>query len=125
MITPEGGKITRTPSLKHSAKRRNAFFTLEENGSANSQLETRFTGAFFFDRLELEHATPRRADEMLKKLYPLSSLQVLDWKIDHPEKEVPLTREQLQLQVRDFMSFSIGRQILTMGRSYGRERVCK
>src|SRR3546814_3463275 len=88
MITPEGGKITRTPSLKHSAKRRNAVFTLEENGSANIQLETRFTGAFFFDRLELEHATPRRADEMLNKLYPLSSLQVLDWKIDHPDKDV-------------------------------------
>src|SRR3546814_15347214 len=85
MITPEGGKITRTPSLKHSAKRRNAVFTLEENGSANIQLETRFTGAFFFDRLELEHATPRRADEMLKKLYPLSSLQMLDWKIDNTE----------------------------------------
>src|SRR3546814_19969950 len=51
---------------------------------------------------------------MLKKLYPLSSLQVLDWKIDHPEKEVPLTREQLQLQVRDFMSFSSGRMFLPL-----------
>src|SRR3546814_3268646 len=71
MITPEGGKITRTPSLKHSAKRRNAVFTLEENGSANIQLETRFTGAFFFDLLELAPATPSLADEMLKKLYPL------------------------------------------------------
>ncbi|QEC52843.1 uncharacterized protein DUF3857 [Anseongella ginsenosidimutans] len=123
LITPEGGKVTRTPYCENSGSRREATFTMLENGEAAVEVETDFTGALYYDRYELSHANPRQADELLKKLYPLNNLYVEDWKVSHQKEETPLTKEKLLLRVRDFGSISGGRLFLPLNPLNRLERV--
>ena len=114
LITPEGGRIARTPLVRNSGSRRKARFTLLENNEASAEVTTDFTGALYFDRWALSHATPREADKLLKEHYPLNNLYVEAWEVNHPKQETPLTRESLRLRVRDYTSLSGGRVFLSL-----------
>lgn len=114
LITPGGGKITRTPSMEGSYNRRSAVFDLHESGEASVRIETEFSGIFYFARHALARATPRQARQLIQELYPLPNLEIESWEVAQPEGDQPLTREQLNLRARGFTNWSGDRLFLPL-----------
>ncbi|MCL4705347.1 transglutaminase-like domain-containing protein [bacterium] len=70
LVTPEGGKLVRTPQSKsiNNQRIRHATVKLSENGDASAEIRTRYTGnAQDHVRYALARQSPREREEWLRK----------------------------------------------------------
>jgi hypothetical protein len=115
LITPEGGKLVRTPVYRAEANKqqRLAQVRLEATGNARVEVETTYSGR---QQEEVSGLLELGTDEQKKWLYQqvkIPSFSIEKFQFENKKGRVPEVRENLALQVNKYASISGKRLFLS------------
>ncbi|WP_461491061.1 DUF3857 domain-containing protein, partial [Pontibacter sp. HJ8] len=116
LITPEGGKLVKTPAYtaQDNLQNRKVTVKLEDNGNATAQVFTRYTGVAHEDHRDILHGLS--AEEQRKWLYKniqIPSFDVKSFAFDLKKGRMPEVTEKLHLSLRQCVTLSGKRMFLT------------
>ncbi len=108
LITPEGGKLVSTPTLKaeNNMQIRKAEVSIDEYGNGQASIVTFFTGIQFDDRTGIFYSN---ADDQKKELYEdvdISNFQIQNWKYSMDKDTVPSITENLNIKLNNYTTSS-------------------
>lgn len=115
MITPEGGKLVRTPSYYHgnNCSSFKSLVTLNEDGSGLVQQNGIYQGTRFSDVLAytlMDEADRRKA---LIKSVSVPDATLTDYRFNVVKADVPKIEQQMKLEVRGLASFMNGMMLVS------------
>ena len=109
MITPEGGKVVRTPSYKEkeNVQLRKAVLTLDTEGGATAELETRYSGLQHdLPGALASHSNEKDVRDFLYRQLKLSSFEIKNMNYAVEKKRIPSVVEKLSLSINKYASKS-------------------
>jgi hypothetical protein len=101
LITPEGGKIVKTPTYgkEHNKQCRKAEITLGVEGNAEGTVNTSFSGLQYDDNVKIIYITPQEQKELLYKEIDIPSFTIKDFKLEEKKDIIPWLYEHVNLNI--------------------------
>lgn len=115
LLTPDGGKITRTPLYKPSDNRqfRNLKVKMEDSGDAFVDVTTEYSGVQQDSRSNVIHQLGAKDQkEWLYKKIRIPSFEINTFEFKEKKDRVPVVNEKLSLLVRQYGSKSGNRMFI-------------
>ena len=109
LITPEGGKVVRTPAYKEkeNGQMRKAVLTLDTEGGASAELETQYSALQHdLPGMLASHSNEKDVRDFLYKQLKLSSFEIKNMHYAVEKKRVPSVVEKLTLAINKYASKS-------------------
>jgi len=121
--TPEGGKLMHTPKYtsEENLEKRNADFTLNEEGELTGKMQTIFKGTDYDDREGIIDGALTEQIKDVKKYYPINNMEIrkLEYKQDKSLK--PNTTENIELSAKEYAALNDGKLYFSLN-SFDRAR---
>jgi len=110
-LTPEGGKLLRTPKYPApvNLESRRAEFTINNSGELSGNMTTTFKGVEYEDRDDLIKETRTEQFKMVQKKYPINNMDIDDFDIQQDKSFDPATTETIKLHAKDYATFDNGK----------------
>ena len=109
LLTPEGGKLVKTPTYKPSDNRqfRNLKIKMEESGDATVSVLAEYSGTQQDNRSGVIHNLGvKDQKEWLYKRIKISSFEINSFELTQKKAKVPIVNEKLSLSIRQYGSKS-------------------
>jgi hypothetical protein len=116
LITPEGGKIVKTPSYtaKDNLQQRKAQVYLTAQGDATAEVISTYTGQQQDDLSQMIYAySPEEQKKWLYKSIKIPSFEITSFAYHHTKARIPAVTEKASLAIRKCASKSGSRLFLT------------
>jgi hypothetical protein len=105
VITPEGGKLARTPSFQQHrniiSQKTNA--NLSETGDVNATMKKQFTGLAYEERLGIELAGEQRQREFFIQKTPLNRLELNEIIYSVHKHTIPAINKSVSFTIMDYL----------------------
>ncbi|HEY8928942.1 MAG TPA: DUF3857 domain-containing protein [Mucilaginibacter sp.] len=110
-ITPEGGKLMRTPkySAEANLESRKADFTINTDGALQGSMTTVFKGVNYENRDNLIKETRDEQTKKEQKRYPINNMEIESLNISQDKSFTPSTTETIMLRARDYATVDDGK----------------
>lgn len=110
LITPEGGKLVRTPTYrrKDNLLNRKAEVKLDLEGNATAEIKTQYTG-LQQDEANIDYYTTLSKEEQKKWLYEhikIPNFEITDFSLSRYKSRIPTVEENLSLKIKTLASKS-------------------
>lgn len=106
LVTPEGGKLTRTPRYDHPANQKETSVqaTLEANGNIEFAYTSRYKGLRFGERLGLSIQGSGQQKKYLQQNLGVNNPEILELSFDQQKTEIPVLEETLRIKTSQYIS---------------------
>ncbi len=108
IITPEGGKIVRTPyyGKNENLQERTAQVNIQENGDADVSVITEYHALQEDDLPFVVNFAPEKQKKWLYQNLDIPSFEIKDFSFARKKDRIPVTTEKLNLNIRKCVSIS-------------------
>ncbi|SHM11821.1 DUF3857 domain-containing protein [Mucilaginibacter sp. OK098] len=110
-LTPEGGKLLRTPkyTAQENIESRKADFIINAAGELSGTMTTTFKGTDYEDRDDLIKEPKSEQYKMEQKKYPINNMDIESLDIKQDKSFDPVTTETIKLNARDYATLDNGK----------------
>ena len=117
-VTPEGGKLLRTPKLKPSdnTQIRTADFTISADGGISGKVITKFAGSQYDNDDELFNEPYAEQIKKVTELYPRLVFEVKNLQFKKTIENAPVTIETLDLTSTSYCTLNEGKLYLPLNK---------
>jgi hypothetical protein len=108
LYTENGGVIARTKKYTSEQNRqiRTATLTLDENGLVRGTLQTRYEGTQYDNRENVMAKTGRERTDLLKSIYPINNLEVIQYSLEPQKIANPTVMETIEIKAAGYGTLS-------------------
>ncbi|MNK11383.1 hypothetical protein D3C87_294240 [compost metagenome] len=116
LVTEEGGKLAQTPAYSPASnlQHRNTNVTLDEEGSANINIETQYKNAQYEDNIGLLLMEPTDRRKRVMNTLSIPNMQITTLNITQPDKDAPILHEQIELKSSQLLTKGGDKLFLTL-----------
>jgi hypothetical protein len=106
LITPEGGKLTRTPRYEHAHNHRERSIQVKllANGNVEFWKQTWYRGLRYEDRLGLSLQGPAAQRRHLQQNLGINNPEIVELSFEQDRQPNPVLTEQLQVKTNQYVS---------------------
>lgn len=110
-LTPEGGKLLRTPKYPApvNLESRKCTFTIDDSGVLSGTMTTVFKGTEYENRDNLLKEETSEQYKMEQRNYPINNMDIQNLDIKQDKSFDPSTTETIQLRARDYATVQDGK----------------
>jgi hypothetical protein len=116
LVTEDGGKLVETPLLNASANymKRSTKVNLNEEGSADIQIDTKYANAQYEDNIGLMLIEPVTQRKNIMNSLGIPNMEISSLKYTQPDKDQPLLNESISLKSSQLLTGGGGKLFITM-----------
>ncbi|WEK20796.1 MAG: DUF3857 domain-containing protein [Candidatus Pedobacter colombiensis] len=116
LVTEDGGKLAQTPIYSPSSnlQHRNAKVVLDEEGSANINIETQYKNAQYEDHIGLLLMEPTDRRKRVINTLSIPNVEITTLNINQPNKNLPILNEQIELKSSQLLTKGGDKLFLTL-----------
>ncbi|SUJ04847.1 Domain of Uncharacterised Function with PDB structure [Sphingobacterium spiritivorum] len=113
-VTPEGGKVLRTPKYPYNdnLQKRTAQLTIDKDGSITGSVSTRFSGTQYSNHFGAMFLTGNEQLKELSEYYDIDNIYFQQIKYNKLELDTPALEENLSIFVKNYAVHSGDKMIL-------------
>lgn len=116
LITEEGGKLVETPVLKPEGNymRSNSKVILQEEGSAEIQIDSKYANAQYEDQLGMLLMEPVDQRKSVMSSFSIPNMEISALSYTRPDKNLPVINSSIQLKSSQLMTKGGDKLFLTL-----------
>lgn len=116
LITDEGGKLVQTPfySPQSNFQKRKAKVDLDEEGSANIDIETQYGNSQYEDHVAMLFIEPTEKRKRIMNNLSIPNMQIADLNYAQPDKDLPVLNEKINLKCTQLLTKGGDKLFLTL-----------
>ncbi|KAF5305421.1 hypothetical protein FQR65_LT18697 [Abscondita terminalis] len=113
-VTPEGGKVLRTPTYPYNdnLQKRTAQLTIDKDGSITGNVSTQFSGTQYSNHFGAMFLTGNEQLKELSEYYDIDNIYFQQIKYNKLELDTPALEENLSIFVKNYAVNSGDKMIL-------------
>jgi hypothetical protein len=116
LITEEGGKLAQTPAYapQNNYQKRKAKVDLDEEGSANVEIETVYGNSQYEDHAGMLFIEPTEKRKKIMNSLSIPNMQIAELKYEQPNQDAPVLNEKINLKCTQLLTKGSDKLFLTL-----------
>ncbi|MCX2452179.1 DUF3857 domain-containing protein [Pedobacter sp. PLR] len=116
LVTADGGKLVETPILKpeHNYMHSITKVNLNEEGSAEIQIDTKYANAQYEDQLGMMLSEPINQRKRIMNSFSIPNIEITSLNYTQPDKTLPVINSSIQLKSSQLMTKGADKLFLTL-----------
>jgi hypothetical protein len=103
LITPDGGRIERTPAMKNNVVKTTGIIDVKRGGNSTAAITTENNGIYYDESMGYLNMSEDEIKRYLNQSIPLGTFNVTDASFINNNEENPVSKISYKLKIRDFL----------------------